>query len=87
MYFSAPSTNRYEEAMAILKERYDQKNGVIRSHSDKILNGKTITDSIADFKVLTNQLKCFHSVLIHYEVNLQYFSLVGSHYYHHFLQW
>ena len=27
--FSASSTNRYEEAMAILKERYGQKNGVL----------------------------------------------------------
>ena len=33
-----------------------------------------ITDSIADFEVLANELKCFHSVLLHYDVNLQYFS-------------
>ena len=72
--FSAPSTNRYDEAMAILKVRYGQKSGAIRSHRDEILNGKSITDSIADFEVLSNELKCFRSVLIHYEVNLQYFS-------------
>ena len=66
--------------MAILKERYGQKNGVIRSHRDEILNGKSNTDSIADFEVLSNELKCFHSVLIYYEVNLQYFSgdIVGD---------
>ena len=60
--------------MAILKERYGQKNGVIRSHREELLNGRAITDSIADFEVLANELKCFHSVLLHYDVNLQYFS-------------
>ena len=72
--FSASSTDRYEEAMTILKDWYGQKNGVIRSHREELLNGKPITDSIADFEVLSNELKCFHSVLIHYNVNLQYFS-------------
>ena len=38
------------------------------------LNGKTITNSIADFEVLSNELKCFNSVLIRYNVDLQYFS-------------
>ena len=38
------------------------------------MNGRAITDSIADFEVLANELKCFHSVLLHYDVNLQYFS-------------
>ena len=38
------------------------------------MNGKAITDSIADFEVLANELKCFHSVLLHYSVNLEYFS-------------
>ena len=60
--------------MAILKEIYGQKNVVIRPHRDELLNGKTITDSIADFEVLSNELKCFHSVLKHYNVDLQYFS-------------
>ena len=46
----------------------------IRSHHKELLKGKIITDSIADFEVLSNELKCFHSVLIHYNVNLQYFS-------------
>ena len=72
--FSTSSTNRYEEAMTILKERYVQKNGVVRSHCEELLNGRAITDSIADFEVLANKLKCFHSVLLHYDVNLQYFS-------------
>ena len=72
--FSASSINRYEEAMTILKERYGQKNGVIRSHRENLLSGKTISDSIADFEILSNELKCYHSVLLHYEVDLQYFS-------------
>ena len=50
--FSTSSTDRYAEAMAILKERYGQKNGVITSHREELLNGKTITDLIADFEVL-----------------------------------
>ena len=37
------------------------------------MNGRTITDSIADFEVLGNELKCFHPVLLHCDVNLQYF--------------
>ena len=60
--------------MAILKKRYGQKNGIIRDHREELLNGRSITDSIADFEVLANELKCFHSVLLHYDVNLQYFS-------------
>ena len=38
------------------------------------MNGKVISDTIADFEVLANELKCFHSVLLHYDVNLEYFS-------------
>ena len=38
------------------------------------MNGKQISDSIADFEVLANELKCFYSVLLHYNVNLEYFS-------------
>ena len=72
--FSAPSVDLYEEAMTIFKMRYGQKNDVIRSHRQELMNEKVITDSIADFEVLTNELKCFHSVLIHYDVNLQYVS-------------
>ena len=60
--------------MTILKNRYGQRKGVIRSHREQLLNGKSITDLIADFEVLSNELKCFHSVLIHYNVDLQYFS-------------
>ena len=60
--------------MSILKERYGSKNGVIRSYRENLLNGKTLSDSIADFEILSNELKCYHSVLIHYEVDLQYFS-------------
>ena len=72
--FSDPSVNRYEEAMQILNLRYGQKNGVIRSHCQELMNGKVISDTIADFEVLANELKCFHSVLLHYDVNLEYFS-------------
>ena len=60
--------------MQILKKRYGQKNGVIRSHRQELMNGKIISDSIADFEVLANELKCFYSVLLHYDVDLQYFS-------------
>ena len=60
--------------MSILKERYGQKNGVIRSHRENLLSGRTISDSIADFEVLSNELKCYYSVLNHYAVDLQYFS-------------
>ena len=45
--------------MTIFKMRYGHKNGVIRSHRQELMNGKVITDSIADFKVLTNELKSF----------------------------
>ena len=38
------------------------------------MNGKTTSESIADFEVLANELKRFHSVLMHYNVNLEYFS-------------
>ena len=69
--FSASDINRYEEAMLILKERYGQKNGVIRSHHEQLLNGKTLSDSIADFEILSYELKCYHSILIHYKVDLQ----------------
>ena len=66
--------NRYEEAIKISAQRYGQKNGVIRSHRQDLLNGKQIAESIADFEVLANELRYFHSVLIHYNVNLEYFS-------------
>ena len=55
--FSASSVNRYEKAMLILKKRYGQKNGVIRSHRQELVNGKIILDSIADFEVLAHELK------------------------------
>ena len=38
------------------------------------MNGKVVSETIADFEVLANELKCFYSVLIHYSVNLEYFS-------------
>ena len=60
--------------MQILEKRYGQKNGVIRSQRQELMNGKAVSDSIADFEVLANELKCFHSVLLHYSVNLVYFS-------------
>ena len=72
--FSAPSVSRYEEAMQILEMRYGQKNGVIWSHRQELMNGKAVSETIADFEMLANELKCFYSVLIHYSVNLEYFS-------------
>ena len=51
-----------------------RKNGVIRSHHQELMNGKLISDTIADFEVLANELKCFHSVLLHYDVNLEHLS-------------
>ena len=48
--FSSSDINRYEEAMLILKERYGQKNGVIRSHRENLLTGKTISDLIVTSK-------------------------------------
>ena len=72
--FSAPSIDHYEEAMQILEKKFGQKNGVIRSHRQELMNSKAVSDSIADFEVLANELKCFHSVLLHYSVNLEYFS-------------
>ena len=62
--------------MQILEKRYiySQKNGVIRSHRQELMNDKVVSDTIADFEVLANELKCFHSVLLHYSVNLEYFS-------------
>ena len=38
--FSVSSVNRYEEAMSILKKRYGQKNDVIRSHRQELMNRK-----------------------------------------------
>ena len=60
--------------MEILKSRYWSKNGVIHAHKMDLISGKQISDSIADFEILANELKCFHSVLLHYKVNLEYFS-------------
>ena len=68
--FSDPSINRYEEAMSILASRYGSKNEVIRVHKQDLMGGKQISDSIADFEILANELKCFHSVLMHYKVHL-----------------
>ena len=39
-----------------------------------MLNGKQINDSIAYFEIFTNELKSFHSVLLHYKVTSEYFS-------------
>ena len=63
--------------MTILKRRYGQKNGVIRSHLQELLNGKVIglMDSMVDFEVLASELKYLHSDLLHYDGNLQYFSV------------
>ena len=66
--------DRYEEAMGILKERYGSQNCVINTHKKVLMNGKLITDAIADFEVLSNKLKSFHSVLLHFKVTSEYFS-------------
>ena len=72
--FSDPAVNRYEEAISILESRYGSKNGVIRTHKHDLMNGKLNSDLIADFEIHANELKYFHSVLLHYKVNLEYFS-------------
>ena len=72
--FSPPEVNRYEEAMSILKSRYGQKQCVIKAHRERLLIGKVLVDSIADFEVLSNELKCYCSVLEHFSVDMQYYS-------------
>ena len=72
--FSAPSVDWYEQAMAILSDRYCNKNVLIRAHKAELMNRKLINDSIADIEKLANELKCFHSVLVFYKANLEYFS-------------
>ena len=61
--FRDPSINRYKEAMSILASRYGSKNEVICAHKQDLMCGKQISNSIADFEILANELKCFHSVL------------------------
>ena len=46
----------------------------IRAHKVDLMNGKLINDSIADFELFANELKCFHSDLLRYNANLEYFS-------------
>ena len=58
--YSNPDVARCEEAMGILKARYGSQNYVINAHKKILMNGKLITDRIADFEVLTNELKTFH---------------------------
>ena len=60
--------------MKILKVRYGAKNCVINAHKKILMNEKVITDTIADFDILSNNLKIFHSVLLHYKVGSDYFS-------------
>ena len=38
------------------------------------MEGKLVTDAIADFDGLSNDLKSFHSVLVHYKVTSGKFS-------------
>ena len=73
--FSAPSKNIYNEAMKTLKSRYGKNRGYFCSPI-KLNGGRggRISDWVADFEILANEQKCFHSVLIHCEVNLEYFS-------------
>ena len=72
--FSNPYINRYEQAMMLLAEQHGGRNGVILAHKSDLMNGKLINDLIADFETLSNELKCFHSILLHYDANLKYFS-------------
>ena len=60
--------------MSILKSRYGQKQCVIKAHRERLLSGKALYDSIADFEVLSNELKCYCSVLEHFSVDIQYYS-------------
>ena len=66
--YSGDGVNRYEEAMAILRNRYGSQNGIINTHKKNLMGGKVIADTIADFEGLSNDLKSFSSVLKHYDV-------------------
>ena len=72
--FSAPNINRYEEAMSILKYRYGPKSGVIRAHRERLLAGRKLVNSVADFEKLSNDVKSYCSVLEYYGVDMQYFA-------------
>ena len=60
--------------MDILKAIYGSYNSVINAHKKILMNDKLITYTIADFEGLSNDLKSFHSVLVHYKVTSEYFS-------------
>ena len=72
--YSGNEVNHYEEAMTILQNHYGSQNGVINAHKKILMGGKVITDTIADFEGLSNDLKSFSSVLKHYNVTSKYFS-------------
>ena len=70
--------------MSILKARYGSQNCVINAHKKILMNGKLITDTIAHFVALSNDLKSFHSIFVHYGVTSKYFSSeVVQHILHH----
>ena len=60
--------------MSILKYRYGPKSGVIRAHRERLLAGRKLVDSVADFEKLSNDLKSYCSVLEYYGVDMQYFA-------------
>ena len=70
--YSTPGEGRYEAAMEILKTRYGPKSGVIRAHRERLLSGKKLSDTVADFEKLSNELKRYCAVLNYYDVDTQY---------------
>ena len=72
--YNANGVNRYKEAMTILRNRYGSQNGIINARKTILMGGKLITDTIADFEGLLNNLKSFSSVLKLYKVTSEYFS-------------
>ena len=50
--YSENGTNRYEEAMMILRNCYGSQNSVINVHKKILMGGKEVTDTIADFESL-----------------------------------
>ena len=60
--------------MEILRKRYGSQNSIINVHRKILMGGMEVTDTIADFESLSNDLKSFSSVLKHYKVTSEYFS-------------
>ena len=72
--YSENRTNGYKEAKNILRDWYGSQNSVINAHKKILMGCKEVSDTIADFERLANELKSFSSVLKHYQVTSEYFS-------------